>query len=110
MGCLRRTYIELLVVARALLASSLELLAHLADLLVDLGVLCGRHFDVSVAAGQNMGLDCKAVDVLTVVLLLCLEDSYWRTCFGEGWRGVREQVERSVGGARVAGAHDVGFP
>ena len=42
------TYAKLLVVARALLASSLELLAHLADLLVDLGVLCGRHFDVSV--------------------------------------------------------------
>ena len=37
------TYVQLLVVAGALLAGGLELLAHLADLLVDLGVLCGRH-------------------------------------------------------------------
>ena len=41
-------YAELLIVARTLLASILELLAHLADLLVGLGVLCGRHLDVSI--------------------------------------------------------------
>ena len=39
-----KTYLELLVVAGALLARRLELVAHVADLLVDLGVLCGRHF------------------------------------------------------------------
>jgi hypothetical protein len=37
------TYVQLLVVAGALLAGSLELLAHLADLLVNLGVLGGGH-------------------------------------------------------------------
>jgi hypothetical protein len=39
----RETYAQLLVVAGALLAGGLELLAHLADLLVNLGVLCGGH-------------------------------------------------------------------
>jgi hypothetical protein len=38
------TYAKLLIIAGTLLARSLELLAHLADLLVGLGVLCGRHF------------------------------------------------------------------
>ena len=47
-------YVELLVVARSLLASSLELLAHSADLLVNVGVLCGRHFGISVAANQQV--------------------------------------------------------
>ena len=37
-------YVELLVVARSLLAGSLELLAHGADLLVGLGVLGSWHF------------------------------------------------------------------
>jgi hypothetical protein len=40
---MRETYAQLLVVAGALLAGGLELLAHLADLLVNLGVLCGGH-------------------------------------------------------------------
>lgn len=48
------TYAQLLVVARALLASSLELLAHLADLLVGLGVLCGRHCDIPTISGQRL--------------------------------------------------------
>lgn len=48
------TYVELLVIAGALLAGSLELLAHLADLLVNLGVLCGRHVDVSAANGKRI--------------------------------------------------------
>lgn len=47
-------YLELLVVAGTLLASSLELLAHSADLLVNVGVLCGRHFGISVAANQQV--------------------------------------------------------
>ena len=47
-------YVELLVVARSLLAGSLELLAHGADLLVNVGVLCGRHFGISAAANQQV--------------------------------------------------------
>jgi len=40
------TYVQLLVIARALLASRLELLAHLADLVVRLGEFGGRHLCV----------------------------------------------------------------
>ena len=39
------TYVQLLIIAGTLLARSLELLAHLADLLVRLGEFGGRHFD-----------------------------------------------------------------
>lgn len=38
------SYLQLLIVAGARLAGGLELLAHLADLVVRLGELCGRHF------------------------------------------------------------------
>ena len=47
-------YVELLVVARSLLAGSLELLAHGADLLVNVGVLRGRHFGIAAAANQQV--------------------------------------------------------
>jgi hypothetical protein len=47
-------YVELLVVARSLLAGSLELLAHGADLLVNVGELGGRHFGISAAANQQV--------------------------------------------------------
>jgi hypothetical protein len=39
-----KTYVQLLVVARTLLSSRLELLAHGADLLVRLGVFGSGHF------------------------------------------------------------------
>jgi hypothetical protein len=42
----REAYLQLLIVARALLSSRLELLAHLADGLVRLGEFCRRHCDL----------------------------------------------------------------
>jgi hypothetical protein len=41
----RKTYVQLLVVAGSSFASGLELLAHLADLLVRLRVFGGRHLE-----------------------------------------------------------------
>jgi hypothetical protein len=43
------TYVQLLIIARPLLARGLELLAHLADFLVRLSEFGGRHLDVSVS-------------------------------------------------------------
>lgn len=45
---MEKTHLQLLVITRALLARGLELLAHLANLLVRLGEFCGRHFGGSV--------------------------------------------------------------
>ena len=50
------TYLELLVIAGSLLACRLELVAHVADLLVDFGVLCGRHFGFFLVEKKRTGV------------------------------------------------------
>lgn len=50
-------YLQLLIIAGPRLALGLEPLAHLADLLVRLGELCGRHFGYAV--NVSCCCDCR---------------------------------------------------
>jgi hypothetical protein len=52
-GSYKCAYLQLLIIAGPRLVRSLELLAHLGDVLVRLGELCGRHFECAVNVSRR---------------------------------------------------------
>jgi hypothetical protein len=102
------TYVQLLVVARALLAGGLEVLAHIADRLVRLGEFCRWHLVLllcSVSASMSW---CSKGGFLR----FGLGDvgAWWWFVFRVGSsRAVTAGSRSRLGWGTWPGAHDVGL-